>query len=272
MAIWGSCVSRDAFALESRRADLDERLPLVYYGARSSWVSQASRPWPDPEPDYAGLTGFALRMVEEDLEKAVIDRLVEHQPDVLLLDLVDERLQLARVGRTWITASEYTKRTDLWSRTVAEGDEVSSMTQPKRLRLFAAAAKQLARRLVRELPHTVFVLNEAPYVTEVGDGTSLPEPQAGWARELDAAQRPMFGVLEDVFGGRLVRATPPPEVCLADPSHRWGLSSYHYVEEYYSWLLDVLLTAQAPTTPAARRIIDLRPFDVPSGLRGLLRR
>ena len=251
VAIWGSCVTRDAFALAGRADQLAERLPLVYYGARSSWISQDSRPWPEPDPAFGGeVSGFGLRMVEEDFHKTIIDRLVELQPDIVVLDLVDERLQLARVGKTWITASEYLKQTALGPQALTDADELSSATQPRRPKLFAAAAKRLVRRMVRELPRSVFVLNEAPYTTRVGDGTSLPEPQAGWARELDAAQQPMMATLIEEFGPRLVRATPPPEVSLADPGHRWGLSSYHYVDDYYHWLIDTLLEIEpAPAVP-----------------------
>jgi hypothetical protein len=285
VAIWGSCVTRDAFAVADRAEQLEEFLPLVYYGARSSWISQDSRPYPATEADLGGLSGFGLRMVEEDLAKTVIDRLVEHRSDIVVLDLVDERLQLVRRGRSWITGSDYVKRTELWTRVLAESDELSSMTQPKRQKLFAAAAKRLAKRLVAQLPDTTFVLNEAPYTTEVANGTQLPEPQAGWARDLDAAQRPMMEVLVAEFGPRLVRATPPPQVCLADPDHRWGITSYHYVEAYYHWLIDMLLAvepATASTVTPVRRIIDLRPFDRRTGdrsgsrrgsaLRALLRR
>jgi hypothetical protein len=278
VAIWGSCVTRDAFAIASRAEQLEQYLPLVYYGARSSWISQDSRAYPTTEADLGGLDGFGLRMVEEDLAKTVVDRLVEHRPDIVVLDLVDERLQLARLGKSWITGSDYLKRTDLWTRALAESDEVSSMTQAKRQKLFAASARRLAKRLVRDLPETTFVLNEAPYTTEVADGTQLPEPQAGWARDLDAAQRPMMEVLVAEFGPRLVRATPPAEVCLADPDHRWGITSYHYIEAYYHWLIDVLLavepaTADAVRARAGRRVIDLRPFDRrTSPLRSLLRR
>jgi hypothetical protein len=275
VAIWGSCVTRDAFAVESRADQLAERLPLVYYGARSSWISQDSRPYPVTEADMGGLSGFGLRMVEEDLAKNIIDRLAEHQPDLLVLDLVDERLQLLRLGRSWVTGSDYVKRTELWTKALAEADEVSSMTQPRRQKLFAASAKRLVKRLVKELPQTTFILNEAPYTTRVADGTTLPEPQAGWARNLEDAQRPMMRVLVEEFGPRLVRATPPPEVSQADPDHRWGITSYHYIEAYYHWLIDTLLTVEPTTAERAgtqRRIIDLRSFDLRRpGRRPLLR-
>lgn len=276
VAIWGSCVTRDAFAVPSRAEELAERLPLVYYAARSSWISQDSPAYSVTEADIGGLTGFGLRMVQEDLAKNILDRLVEHRPDVIVLDLVDERLQLARLGRSWITGSDYVKRTELWARALAEADEVSSMTQSKRQKLFAASARRLARRLVRELPETIFVLNEAPYTTRVADGTFLPEPQAGWARDLDAAQRPLMEVLVAEFGPRLVRATPPAEVCLADPGHRWGVTSYHYVEAYYHWLVDFLFEVEPAgggSVWPGRRIIDLRSLDPrPPSLRSLLRR
>lgn len=274
VAIWGSCVTRDAFAVAGRAEQVEECLPLVYYGARSSWISQASRAHPVDESDLGVLTGFALRMVREDLGKSIVDRLVQHRPDIVVLDLVDERLQLLRLGKGWITGSDYLQRTELWTRALAEADEVSSMTQPKRRKLFAAAAKRVVRRLVRDLPGTTFVLHEAPYTTRVADGTSLPEPQAGWARSLDAAQRPMMEVLEAEFGPRLVRVTPPPEVSVADPEHRWGITSYHYVEAYYHWLIDALLVVRPPTvaTTRVRRVIDLRPFDRRTSSLRILRR
>jgi len=251
VAIWGSCVTRDAFAVADRADELAERLPLVHYGARSSWISQASRPWTGPAPDLGAMTsGFGRRMVTEDLEKSLVDRLIEQRPDLVVLDLVDERLTLARAGASWITVSDYLRQTGLGARVTAGADELSAITSSRRARLFAAAAHLVARRLVAALPETVFVLNEAPYTTRVGDGTMLGEPRAGWARDLEAAQQPLLRTLVKEFGPRLVRATPPAEVCLADPDHRWGATSYHYVPAYYQWLIDTLLEVQA--VPAGR--------------------
>jgi|NGEPerStandDraft_6_1074524.scaffolds.fasta_scaffold55660_1 hypothetical protein len=270
-AIWGSCVTRDAFSLASRAQELADRLPLVYYGARSSWISQDSRPWPESSPDLGGaVTDFGRRLVTQDLQKTIIDRLVQLQPDIVVFDLVDERLPLARLAGTWITTSEYLQQTALGPQLLSQAEETSGVTHPRRSRLFAAAAGRLARRLVRELPHAVFVLNEAPYTTRIGDGSRLPEPQAGWARELDDAQQPMIATLIEQFGPRLVRATPPAEVCLADPTHQWGVASYHYVEDYYHWLIDMLLDLEPavprPLAEARHSAQRMRP------LRAILRR
>ena len=37
-----------------------------------------------------------------------------------VVEAVGERLQLARLGKSWITGSDYVKRTDLWTRALAE--------------------------------------------------------------------------------------------------------------------------------------------------------
>lgn len=246
VAIWGSCATRDAFAVQDRRAEVEQRLPLVYYGARSSWISQNSRPWAPPPSELGDLSGFAARMVHEDLAKRIVPQLVAHRPDVVVFDLIAERRPLVRFGRTWVTTSDYLDRTPLGKQALTRADAVVHLSQPHRAKLFAQATRKLARRLCQELPHAIFALNEAPYVTRVANGTSLPEPQAGWARDLQARQRPMFDALAEAFDNRLVRLTPPPEVCLADPDHRWGLTSYHLVADYHHWLLDRLLTLEHP--------------------------
>jgi hypothetical protein len=61
----------------------------------------------------------------------------------------------------------------------------------------------------------------------------------------------MFDTLAEAFGGRLIRLAPPPEVCVADPDHRWGLTSYHLVAGYRHWLLDQLLSLERPA-PSVR--------------------
>lgn len=246
VAIWGSCVTRDAFALADRQEWIEERLPLVYYGARSSWVSQASRPLAVETGD---LNGFPRRMVAEDAEKTVIDSLVAAQPDIVVLDLVDERLPILRHDQTWLTQSEYLRRVPDAEQLVEGADEVVAMPRPRRVELFDDAARRLARTLRRRLPATAFVLNEAPYTTRVGDGSQLPEPQAGWARALQAGQEPLVASLVRHLGDRLLRARPPRDVCLADPDHRWGVTAYHYVESYYHWLLDLLDAVEPPSGP-----------------------
>jgi hypothetical protein len=237
VAIWGSCVTRDAFALTDRPALAG--LDLVYYGARSSWVSQASVAWPD-KPDFGDLAGFGCRMVEEDFAKSIPDCLVAAGADIVVLDLIDERLPLLRHGPTWLTLSDYLLQTPMAAQMQELAVERSGLADRRRHEMFAASAIALAQQLSVRLPQSTFVLHAAPYTTAVDGGGALPEPAAGWARDLNAGQQPLFEALRIAFGPRLVVITPPEDVAMADPGHKWGLSSYHYAERYYDWLLDEL--------------------------------
>ena len=261
VAIWGSDATRDAFAFESRASALAARLALVHDSAGSSWISQASPPWTGHDARPTGAVEEApRRIVAEDLDKTIVDRLIERQPDLLVFDLIDERLPIVRVGRSWITASNHMQESEVGARALAEAEETCAATDPRRQALFAAAVPELARRLLDALPRTIFVLHEAPHATRVADGSALPEAQIALANELNAAQRLMGRRLVDAFGARLVRAVPPREVCLADPHHRRGVASCHYVEAYYEWLVDSLLAiasvvpdASPPLTSSAPR-------------------
>ncbi len=243
VAIWGSCVTRDAFAVTDR-PDADSDLSLTYYGARSSWISQAAAPVPVDDADLGELNGFARRMVIEDAAKNICDVLIARRPDMVVFDLVDERLVLNPHGESWLTDSEYYRRSAL---PAGAGKPAMSMSHPDRLKLFTAAVERLAPKLRKALPDTRFVIHEAPYLTQVAGGGTLPEPQAGWARDLQAAQEPMFAALAKRFPGS-DRLRAPEQVALLDPEHRWGLASYHYGQSYYHWLLDELvgLAAQGP--------------------------
>jgi hypothetical protein len=137
VAIWGSCVTRDAFALDVRTAELAERLPLRHYAARSSWISQSSAPWPDRDAELAGpVSEWGRRMVADDLDKTIVDHLIEQQPDLLVFDLIDERLSVCRSGPIWFTCR--TSDTDPGVRAQAEAEETPAPTDPRRPPLPAA--------------------------------------------------------------------------------------------------------------------------------------
>jgi len=105
LAIWGSCATRDVLEVGEHPFEVD-------YHARTSWVSQASvsGQTPVPVPDGAG---FGARMVREDLTKEVVTDLVANQPDVLVIDLIDERFDVIRIEQSCYTMSDYYERLGL---------------------------------------------------------------------------------------------------------------------------------------------------------------
>lgn len=89
LAIFGSCVSRDAMEFVT-----GEDIRLVSYYARSSFASAFS---PEPVPDTFSATipsAFQSRQVRQDFRKGFARSLPGLDCDMLLIDLTDERFQL----------------------------------------------------------------------------------------------------------------------------------------------------------------------------------
>lgn len=101
VAIIGSCVTRDLFEIETNSLSNFE---IVFYSARSSISSYLSLPNTDPRLKIAG-SGFEERRSQFDLEKSHWDNLERSRPDIILIDLVDERIGLIQHQGSVFSAS-----------------------------------------------------------------------------------------------------------------------------------------------------------------------
>lgn len=239
--ILGSCVSRDAFRLPEHGID------LVGYIARTSLAS-AFQSHPAPPSMFAAAkriqSSFQRRMVEMDLGKRATETLQRTAYDLVLLDLIDERFNLARFGGSsrapaLITLSAEFKKVCRWSGlTVAPGT-----TQ------HLIAWKLGVRELFRTVPPSRIVVNRAYWASHLEDGTPLPDQELIAAN--NALLETMYGFLQR-NGVRHVIGYPDGFAAAA--SHHWGTAPFHYVESVYRHMLEeltqVLATVSSPDIPA----------------------
>ncbi|MEO8555936.1 MAG: DUF6270 domain-containing protein [Actinomycetota bacterium] len=243
LAIWGSCATRDVLEAGVHPFELD-------YHARTSWVSQAAKPQTAPVQTPGG-AGFGERMVREDLTKQVVADLIASQPEILVVDLIDERFDVVKVQDSWYTMSDYYERLGLVAGLRAAASATTSYRSPERGRQFAGAASLLAPELAFALPRTRIVLHQAWYTARSADAAfpfyatatknalSSNEALTGW-----------YASLRSAFGTRLHVVEPPRDLLIGDPRHRWGLAHYHYVPGYYTWMLAALTDlAAGPLKP-----------------------
>ncbi len=236
VAIWGSCATRDAFETRAHAfSDID-------YFARSSWIAQAS-PTPARATFGAGLTGgFRERVVREDIDRSILDQVVGGDPDLVVLDLIDERFAVVDPGHgTWVTNSGYFAKSPQAKQLRDSKAPRMSKWGPEREAVFAASVERLAGRFAELPPTTPIVLHSAWYTPFVAEGTGSfgQEGPARAAANNELLQR-LAGHVVASLGERLLVFQPRKEVLRADPGHRWGLAMYHYENGYYDDLLDAL--------------------------------
>ncbi|MFC7594462.1 DUF6270 domain-containing protein [Terrabacter sp. GCM10028922] len=214
--IYGSCVSRDAF-------ELSEAPPLADYVARSALGSAFS---PVPSEPPAGLdlaanpSPFQRRMVQLDIEKGLPGVLGATPHDVLLLDLIDERLELVRTGESWITDSPEARTCGLDS---LPEDRVRVGTDE----YFALFEAGLARLVELVPPHRI-VLNRVLWATHTTAGDELPHPD--YIRRHNVALEAAYKRI-DTTGIRSIDYEPG--LFVTDPTHKWGASPFHYGAALY---------------------------------------
>ena len=100
MNIFGSCVSRDVL-----EAQQEKRIFLQNYIARESIVSALSEPVLLEEDKLNLKSTFQKNMVIHDFQKDVFEVFEKNRTDVILIDFIDERFPLAKLGHSYVTYS-----------------------------------------------------------------------------------------------------------------------------------------------------------------------
>lgn len=224
IAVLGSCVTRDAFELPEA-----EQFEVALYMARSALGSFMGRPTKSISPDYSRISSnFQRRMVAADIEKRGRKQLRSEPFDVLVLDLIDERLPVARFpdGGIATVSTEFRQL----SISLDEYTKVHSHTDES-WRLWRAGWTTLLTLLDQIDARQRVVVHRAYWAGTTADGSPTvedPDIVAAANRWLDAAYSHMAA---DLAPQQFIEVAP--ELQVADPNHRWSAAPYHYVPEYY---------------------------------------
>ncbi|MGY1520665.1 DUF6270 domain-containing protein [Luteimonas sp. A482] len=222
--ILGSCVSRDAFALTGHG------LELAGYIARTSLASAfLTRPAPPSVranvPRIA--SRFQRRMVDIDLRKRALSVIEGAQFDFLLVDLIDERFNLARFGGSNTVPELFTLSRELASVSGWTGPVVTPGTNQH-----LAVWKRGVGRLLRTVPPARIIVNRAFWAREFDNGEPL-ENQALIAQR-NRTLETMYGYLQRNGVGAVIDY---PDGIFADPGHRWGVAPFHYATRMYELMI-----------------------------------
>lgn len=233
--IVGSCVSRDVFRLHE-----NEPWNLVGYFARSSFASAFHRrPVKTPWHTKIG-SAFQARMVRIDLEKSLARSLRASDFDVLVVDFIDERFPLVTLpdGSVATLSGELAgagfDRTRERARLIASGSEEHFELWREGWTRFVEMLAGLGR-LDRLL------LNEVCWATTLTDGTT---PDWAYRPEQIAAANHFLERLHrhaerDLSSEQVLRFDP--DLFTASAEHRWGLTPFHYGDDYYAAAKDRLV-------------------------------
>lgn len=238
VTIFGSCVSRDLFRL------FPNQLTLESYFARSSLVSLMSRATSIKETDIHLNSSFQRRMVMYDFNKEFRMKIQNEKLDYLLIDFIDERCNLLRIENGgFVTLSSELQKSGL----VESGRynfKLHRRVNNERINeLWFNACRQFISLLKNNISSEKVILHKAYWATKYKNKENIicefPEAQMESIRVNNEILERYYSFFEQEFKGIKVIELEKEEY-MADESHEWGLSPFHYNYDYYLKVMERL--------------------------------
>lgn len=230
ISIFGSCTTRDCFRIFPSSA-----FKLRSYVARESVVSAVSKPIP-LELDAIHLTSqWQKTAVWQDFNKTAFDMFRNDGSEWLMIDLIDERFALTRIGDTYVTKSSVAVESGVLSDEDGTVPRVSNgkdyFVDKKCLREYIF---EFGRRILEIYAPDHIIIHRATAIEyyKTSEGKLCRYPSEGTDRNLNNLINYMYLVLKEVF-------PQAHEIeCISwyygSESHVWGLASVHYEDGYYA--------------------------------------
>lgn len=245
IAILGSCVSEDWYHYQDAHARLDAVVPMRYQ--LSSLISIMA------EPVHMEVEiGDTLKRLEKvslqiDFDKSFLRRLIEMNPDVLIVELLADSRDgsyggVIALDGSWISSTYILTRTPMHEE-FSVARHLDILNDPDEYKtLFRKAAKRLQDFLTRELPDCKVVLNQARWAEYFIDEHGTVQSYSPWEQNAYFQYNLRLDALEKIFTEEvscdLLRVDEVP--IFADVQHIWGRSADHYIRYFYTSFIEKL--------------------------------
>ncbi len=232
--ILGSSVSRDPFEL----AD-EKDFQIVGYIARTSFASFASKPYVDQKIIENIPSPWQQKMVLNDMSKTTFKKILNSSFDVLLIDLIDERLNLSIFNEYIHTlSSEYKKalyRPNQY--------HIIERFSEEKFELWKKGFQKFIDFIKTNSLEDKVLLNRLYWTRKVGEEKVLNE---NYTQEIIDKVNADLDRMYDHFIKNLPNTKVinyPEPIVYSDPQHKWGLEAFHYNKLMFKWQLDYIFKA-----------------------------
>ena len=241
LLIYGSCVSRDIFNLEESRS-----FKLTDYFARSSMGSLASPPYSNTKALNRIPSAFRRRMVSHDFSKELL--IADHKiarAHIILIDLIDERFDLIKLPTGQIiTHSSELSESGLLNESMIDGYRSIQHGSEEHRELWLRGMYLFLDLLKKHKKLDRLIVNKVYWASEFEKDSQTEFPVA--LKTIERANTEldwMYSHLGNELDPEQFLEFPA-RLLTADESHRWGISPFHYCDDYYKEALAQIIARQ----------------------------
>lgn len=225
ISILGSCVTRDVFEITSHSYTINK------YFARTSIISLMSKPIMVAEKAIALQSNFQRRCVYNDLRKTFFERISEEKSDWFIIDLIDERFNILQIGESYITKSNEL----VASKWAAEQPHVELKRTRDMLQLWEKSAKSFFTKLLTIYEPSQIILHKTTWKHKYYDSEGNVHEFLNMTNSINYQNEMLqhyYSYIEKNYPDiQVIDMTKEPY--LSSEQHKWGLSPYHFENEYY---------------------------------------
>ncbi|AJC84185.1 hypothetical protein IMC75_04755 [Campylobacter peloridis] len=229
--ILGSCPSKDPFELADKKD-----FQIVGYIARTSFASFTSKPYVDQKIIKNILSPYHQKMVLNDMSKTTFKKILNSDFDVLLIDLIDERLNLSVFNEYIHTLSNEYKKA-LYK---PNQYQIVKQFSEKKMSLWKKGFKKFIDFIKTNSLEDKIFLNKFYWTIKVGEESILNK---NYTQEFIDKVNTDLDKMYNYFIKNLPNTKVieyPKSIIYSDPQHKWGLEAFHYNKLMFKWQLDYI--------------------------------
>ena len=251
LSIFGSCTSRDILEYGKKG-----EFQLGAYVARQSIISSLSKPIDFNFDDCKIKSHFQKRQIINDFQKNTFDILREAKSDYLIIDLIDERFNLAEYMGSVVTASNELVSSGILDNRFKKTKvrkiknwkiyklkkQLKGVSYIFKGRLLEDYIKEFCNNITEIFEENNIIIHRAVlvdyYIDKEGNVVQFPMHYLLYNKIINSKLNYMY----DYFQKFLPKAFFIDECknYYADENHKWGLAPMHYQKEYYTNILYLL--------------------------------
>jgi hypothetical protein len=226
VAILGSCVTKQPF--ECMESGVYVLPNPVLYDARTSLISLTTDPLEPVDRWLALCNEWEGEWMLRDFRKSFWTRL-PHDLDVLVMDLVDERLDLLRSDGSYKVEAPEIEKWRVRGNAV-EGVGFSHVPRVEADGLWEDAARLFFPRLRSTAPGARILVHRAFFAVQGGDG-EIDFAWLRWSVQMNAMLERYYDVISRVAPD-VTFVEAPPALRRQKHDHKYGPAPFHFIDEY----------------------------------------
>ena len=226
IVILGSCVTRDIFRL------FPGHFNVVAYFARTSIISLMSDPLLIKESDINLDSAFQRRLILYDFNKLFFPVIKKADFDCLMIDFIDERFDLLKYDNCYVTRSPEMVNSKLETKF---NFELIKRNVPRTHELWEESCDSFIYELKKSISLERIILHKAFWAEKYCDNNVIrdfSQQQLEGIRKNNIILERYHSFFQSRLQGISILELGKGSF-VADKDHQWGLSPFHYEENYY---------------------------------------